>query len=284
MFGSRVRGIKMFDRYEPEPQDVAFVDTKHWWDLQGPLQEGRGPTARSNFIMLWKELEGLWNLTLSQEHLHGQYSHVIILRDDAFWLQDFNASHLLDLDGVKKNGSGSGDGGHLYCMLCEKSRAFIMDRVIEVKIIGITDYVFVLDRQAAETFGKSYSRLAWPALFGNEWLASYENNTVDNQVIDRSEQFYLLLAKFAEIEVIQVPASLMPMQRVAWLNNTLCLHKYCDSHWANVSWLHPESYMRLCPESSNNGSSQPWKRRQPNFTGFWLKRSLEKKIRCFHVL
>eukprot|EP00438_Fugacium_kawagutii_P017545 Skav228533 [mRNA] locus=scaffold1887:67132:68289:+ [translate_table: standard] len=259
MPGSRVAGIKLFDQYNTEPQDVTFVDTKHWWEVKLGPQKVRGPIARSNFILLWKELEGLWNLSLSEENLHGQYAYVMILRDDAFWLQDFNLTRLLDASGVHTKASGSGDNGRLYCMLCERSLGIrdwkSLGRVVNEEQPGINDYVFLLDRQAAATFGQCYSRIAQPALFGSAWLANFEKHMVNDgkreRLIDRSELFYLFLAKFAEIDVIQVPASLMPMQRVARLDGQMCLHKYCDSHLANISWLQPEKDMNLCTEAGH---------------------------------
>eukprot|EP00438_Fugacium_kawagutii_P026048 Skav215420 [mRNA] locus=scaffold356:629461:630264:- [translate_table: standard] len=238
MPGSMVGGIKLFDQYNTEPQDVAFINTTHWWDFKKGRQKGQGATARSNFILLWKELESLWDLAQSQERIRfKKYSHVMILRDDSFWFRDFNLSQLLRLGGVQKNESGSGQGGHLYSVLCETGQSHLRNG-------GINDWIFLLDRQAAETFGKSYSRLAQPAAFGNAWLQRYENNTE----VWNSETFYLFLAKFADIMVIEVPTYLLPMQRVASMDGHLCLYAFCDSHLPskNVPWLKPEDSMFTC--------------------------------------
>eukprot|EP00438_Fugacium_kawagutii_P031744 Skav206879 [mRNA] locus=scaffold5240:8878:10023:+ [translate_table: standard] len=234
MPGSRLVVNKVFDEYHETSEDAAFVDRNKFWPngFGSPKEQGR--IARSNFILLWKELESLWYLAQVEEHLHGHYSYVMILRDDAFWLQDFNLTKLLDLGGVTKPAAGSGDGGRLYSMLCERSEGGAPS--------GVIDYVLLLDRAAAESFGKCYSRLTWPTHFGKDWFTKYENDEVG----PISETFYLILARFADIQVIEVPASLMPMERVGWLDGRMCLHKYCDSHLerGSVPWLNPD--MPLC--------------------------------------
>eukprot|EP00438_Fugacium_kawagutii_P031745 Skav206880 [mRNA] locus=scaffold5240:11255:12313:+ [translate_table: standard] len=234
--GSRLAVNRIFDEYYEASQDMAFVNRNQFW--RNKRGAGDGETARSNFIMLLKELESLWYLALLEEHDHGPYSYVMILRDDAFWFQDFNISRLLDFGGVQKAIAGSTNKGHLYSQMCE---------TLEVPDpLGITDHVFLLDRPAAETFGKAYSRLAHPAHFGREWFTKYEKDEAG----DMSEHFYRILAEFTETQVTEVPAVLMPMQRVARFHGAMCLHKYCDSHLVNqsVPWLNPD--MPLCKSTN----------------------------------
>eukprot|EP00438_Fugacium_kawagutii_P019748 Skav227354 [mRNA] locus=scaffold1665:130689:131807:+ [translate_table: standard] len=244
MPGSRLVVNKIFDEYHEAPEDMAFVDRNQFW--RNKHGHGDGRTARSNFILLLKELESLWYLALSQEHLYGSYSYVMILRDDAFWFLDFSLSRLLDLGGVQR--TGSTNKGHLYTIMCET--------LAVPDPLGITDHVFLLDRPAAETFCKAYSRLAHPEHFGKEWLSKYEND----QAGDMSEHFYLILANFSGIQVIDVPAFLMPMQRVARLDGRMCLHKYCDSHLKSkrVPWLNPD--MPLCEPTQTSFVSRFWEK------------------------
>eukprot|EP00438_Fugacium_kawagutii_P033494 Skav232529 [mRNA] locus=scaffold319:33354:38059:+ [translate_table: standard] len=230
MPGSRLVVDKIFDDHHETSEDIAFVKgNKFWPDSHGP---GQGRFARRNFILLLKELENLWYRALLQEDLLGPYSYVMILRDDAFWFQDFNLNRLLGLGGVERTLASSTNKGHLYSMMCKN----IPDP------LGIIDYVFLLDRSAAETFGKCYSRLVHPAHFGHEWLAKYEHNEVGQN----SEHFYFILAKFAEIQVIDVPTSLLPMQRTAWLDGRMCLHKYCDSDVKSKDVQQRKPDMPLC--------------------------------------
>eukprot|EP00438_Fugacium_kawagutii_P019747 Skav227353 [mRNA] locus=scaffold1665:128519:129808:+ [translate_table: standard] len=247
MPGSRLMRNRIFDEHNLESQDVAFLDKNHFWKDDGGPYAGQGRIARSNFIMMWKELESMWYLALSQEHLYGSYSYVMILRDDAFWFRDFNLSWLLNVSGIEK-AAGSGAGGHLYSMLCHRAKGGRTD--------GVIDYVFLLDRPAAETFCKCYSRIARPALFEKEWLAKYENDKAGGI----SEHFYLVLAKFADIQIIEVPTYLLPMQRVARLNGRMCLHKYCDSRLKskNIPWLNPD--MPLCTPKAESFFSSFWKK------------------------
>ena len=112
---------------------------------------------------------------------------------------------------------------------------------------GLIDYIFLMDRAAAEVLCKSYSRLVWPALFGKEWFTKYQNNNAG----DGSEHFYLSLAEHCGIQVIEVPLYFIPMQRVGRLHGKLCLHKYCDAKIAskNIPYFHPD--MPLCKENLN---------------------------------
>eukprot|EP00438_Fugacium_kawagutii_P022214 Skav203947 [mRNA] locus=scaffold391:189933:197689:- [translate_table: standard] len=235
MPGSMVGGIKVFDQYNTEQQDVEFIDTTRWWDLT-ELHKGQGRIARSNLILMLKELESLWDIAQSRERLRSNYSYVMILRDDGFWFRNLDLSQLLRVGGVQKMGSGSGQGGHMYSVLCETGQ-------VHLRKGGINDWIFVLDRAAAETFGKCYSRLAHPATFGNTWLKS---GYADFTNVWNSETFYLFLAKFADIKVIEVPTFLLPMQRAALLDGKFCLYKICDSHSENVPWLEPERDMHMC--------------------------------------
>eukprot|EP00438_Fugacium_kawagutii_P029881 Skav202003 [mRNA] locus=scaffold269:579329:580414:+ [translate_table: standard] len=232
LLGSRLVVNKIFDEYYEASEDIAFVNRNRFW--RNKHGAGDGETARLNFIMLLKELEGLWYRALLEEIRYGPYSYVMILRDDAYWFQDFNMSRLLDLRGTEKTEAGPTNKGHVYSQMCE---------TLEVPDpLGLTDHVFLLDRPAAEIFGKAYSRLAHPAHFGREWFSKYERDEAG----DMSEHFYLILAEFTQTQVIEVPAVLMPMQRVARFHGAMCLHKYCDSHLPNQSipWLNPD--MPLC--------------------------------------
>ena len=233
MHGSRVVSSRIFEEHDKEPQDIAFIDRNTFWtDKKG----GRGETARTNFLMMWKELEQLWYLAQSQEHQHGPYSFVMILRDDNYWFQDFNLTKLLDIGGeLREVGNGN---GHLYSMLCG------LDTKQGGDTSGLIDYVFLMDRAAAEVLCKAYSRLVWPALFGQEWFRKYENNNLGGS----SEHFYLNLVQHSGIQVIEVPLYLMPMQRVGRLKGKMCLHKYCDAKIVskNIPLFHPD--MPLCKE------------------------------------
>ena len=234
MPGSKVVRSKIFEEHNKEPQDIAFIDRDAFWPGKGSL----GEAARSNFLMMWKELEELWYQAQSEEHQHGSYSFVMILRDDAYWFQDFNLTKVLDMGGRERL-PGNGQAGLLYSMFCDKDRQFGGDSS------GIIDYVFLMDRAGAEVFCKSYSRLVWPALFGRKWFTDYENNNAG----DGSEHFYLSLAEHSGIQVIEVPLYLIPMQRVGRLHGKLCLHKYCDAKIAskNIPYFHPD--MPLCKEN-----------------------------------
>ena len=100
-----------------------------------------------------------------------------------------------------------------------------------------------MDR-ATEVMCTSYSRLVWPALFGQEWFRKYESNNLGISC----EHFYLKLVQHTGLQVIEVPLDLMPKQWVGRLKGKMCLHKYCDAKIVsnNIPPFQPD--MPLCKE------------------------------------
>ena len=209
--GARIPFIKVFDRHDTAGQDESFIHPTHGKVMWGAL--GKGHIARNNFILLVKELEALWDVAEKEEKINKQqYSYVMILRDDAWWVKDFDLDLMLQKGGVRRT-TGHQNKGHLYSLLCKR-----------IVTKGIIDYAFVLDRTAAEIVGRSYSRIVRPADFGTTWLQLLNSGRCKN-----SENFFIQLANFTGLEVFEVPITLIPMQRAGRMNNSICLHKFCDS-------------------------------------------------------
>ena len=88
---------------------------------------------------MWKHLAILWQKAKEQEQMYGKYSHVIILRDDAYWFRDFNLTQMLELRGIERLPGRPGEG-QLYSVLCDKHHISGGDRH------GLMDYFFLVDR------------------------------------------------------------------------------------------------------------------------------------------
>merc|ERR1711879_1006954 len=84
----------------------------------------------------------------------------------------------------------------------------------------LVDYIFIASRSAAKVFIPWYNQLVNPGLYGDEWV--YRLNVSRN-----SEILAMHIAKQHHIWVKSVPPSLIPFQRVARFNNTLCWHHKC---------------------------------------------------------
>ena len=204
--GAKVPYARAFDRHDTATEDLSFIDkSMMWWRVK------YGRTARENFIRMLKELEMMWHAAQKEERKQRQqYSYVLIVRDDVWWLKDFDLDLLVRTGGVQK--AVGRNAGHVYSAPCKNRPTK-----------GLVDHVFLFDRSAAEIMGSSYSRIVRPGDFGRAWLEHLEAEKPKN-----SENFYMQLANFSGFEINEVPGALLPMQRTGRLNSTVCLHKYCD--------------------------------------------------------
>jgi len=193
--GAKVPYARAFDRHDTATEDLSFIDkSMMWWRVK------YGRTARENFIRMLKELEMMWHAAQKEERKQRQqYSYVLIVRDDVWWLKDFDLDLLVRTGGVQK--AVGRNAGHVYSAPCKNRPTK-----------GLVDHVFLFDRSAAEIMGSSYSRIVRPGDFGRAWLEHLEAEKPKN-----SENFYMQLANFSGFEINEVPGALLPMQRTGIL-------------------------------------------------------------------
>ena len=231
-FGADVGSSKVFNHYDTSLDDLSFISGN---DSVAPLWSGkkRGSIARRNFVHVHKEINMLWQQVEIQEKKKGagfQYSYVMFIRDDAYWLKDFDLDLMLQITGGRHHSAG----GQVFSLDCEPA-----SMRLDVHP-GLVDYLFLADRTAATIFGNLYKYLIRPGDFGTAW--------VDHLIRTRpynGETFYRQLTNFTGTDVTEVAAGLIPMQRVGRVGGRLCLHKTCDSKLTNegkivVPYLHPE--------------------------------------------
>jgi len=154
--GARVIFNHVFSEQDVDLAEKSFIDSDKFWPLQ------RGKIARNNFILMWKNLAILWQKAKEREHAYGRYSHVIILRDDAYWFRDFNLTQMLELGGIERL-PGRPGAGQLYSVLCDRKHLRGGDPR------GLMDYFFLVDRVAADIFCTTYERIIQPGRFGDDW-------------------------------------------------------------------------------------------------------------------
>jgi hypothetical protein len=232
-FGADVGSSKVFNHYDTSPDDLSFISGN---DSVARLWSGkkRGSIARRNFVHVHKEINMLWQQVEIQEKKKGagfQYSYVMFIRDDAYWLKDFDLVLMLQITGGRHH---SAAGGQVFSLDCEPA-----SMRLDVHP-GLVDYLFLADRTAANIFGNLYKYLIRPGDFGNAWVEHLIRTRPYN-----GETFYRQLTNFTGTDVTEVAAGLIPMQRVGRVDGRLCLHKTCDSKLTNerkivVPYLHPE--------------------------------------------
>ena len=233
-FGADVECSKVFNHYDTSPDDLSFINET---DSVAQLWHGleRGSIARRNFVHMHKEINMLWQQVETREKDLGagfQYSYVMFVRDDAYWLRDFDLDLMLNTIGGRRHSAAG--RGHVYSLDCEP-------RSMKWDIHpGLVDYVFLADRTAAQIFGNVYKYLVRPSDIGTSWVEHLIRTKPFN-----GELFYRQLVNFTGTEVIEVAAGLMPMQRVGRRNGRLCRHKTCDSQLTVegklvVPYLHPD--------------------------------------------
>ena len=157
--GARVIFNHVFSEQDVDLAEKNFIDTDiAFW----PRPERRGKTARNNFILMWRNLAILWQKAKKHENMHGKYSYVIILRDDAYWFRDFNLTQILELRGIERLPGRPGEG-QLYSVLCDETHISTGD------LGGLIDYFFLVDRVAADIVCTTYERIIQPTRFGDGW-------------------------------------------------------------------------------------------------------------------
>ena len=162
--GARVIFNHVFSEQDVDLAEKNFIDTDMaFW----PRPERRGKTARNNFILMWFAI--LWQKAKKYENMHGTYSYVIMLRDDAYWFRDFNLTQILELRGIERLPGRPGEG-QLYSVLCDETHISTGD------LDGLIDYFFLVDPVAADIVCTTYERIIQPPRFGDGW-ASFRKKT-----------------------------------------------------------------------------------------------------------
>lgn len=213
MFGADVGKSKVYNHTDPSLDDLSFIHGNNYglWNWSA-----RGAIARRNFVLMHKEINILWRQVETREKKIGagfQYSYVMFLRDDAYWLKDF------DLDLMLQIGNRTGRGQIFTMGGCNRASAkFDVRR-------GLVDFIFLVDRTAANIFGNIYKYIARPGDMGKSWLQHLNRTNFSD-----SEIFYRQLATFTGTEIIKVPVGLIPLQRVGRLHGHLCRYVACSPY------------------------------------------------------
>lgn len=217
--GGNLRRFDLFHDVNLTRNDVNFIMQSRWWK-ERPHRDGAA--ARRNIMKTFKPMQALWDAAKHVEELRGRYTHVMILRDDARWFAHF------DLNRIVARSTTLSQHAHGYALSCEPGRSSFSPGT------GIVDFVYLLERAAAEPFASFYTEI----MLGT-------NGT------QYSEAFVVALAKKYMVQFHEVPAGLFPFQRIGRVQDAdgrlrECLHYVCDSASEDVPYVKPERLWPLC--------------------------------------
>jgi len=145
-----------------------------------------------------------------------KYEYVMIFRDDANWLFDFDLDRLLRTGGEVRLDGKAG-------------RAFGLKRDVFHGQDVLCDFAVVAEREVAEPFGRFYRLMTDPGSMGVHLQAEGKYS---------SENYLYQVVKAFDIRWEQVPNALIPFVRSGRLNisgsTVLCQHKPLDLSFRGV--------------------------------------------------
>ena len=114
--GADITCSKVFNHYDTSGDDLSFINET---DSVARLWRGsgRGSIARRNFVHMHKEINMLWQQVETHEKEKGtgfQYAYVMFVRDDAYWLKDFNLGLMANTTGGRRHSAAG--RGHMYSL------------------------------------------------------------------------------------------------------------------------------------------------------------------------
>ena len=185
-------------------------------DLRFPVQsQGRGRVADANrnILRLFRALELLWWQMQSVEAAGGWlYDYAFFLRDDIWWIRNFNLSRLL-------LNSTAADA---YVLSCDARSPPMLPS-------ERNDHAVLLRRAHAAVYGEYYSSLFTPRMRA----CRVELSKKPFSRGCNSEEMFKWALTGAELRVREVGQALLPFQRSAHVRTqrgvVACFHKFCNS-------------------------------------------------------
>jgi hypothetical protein len=194
-------------------------------DLRFPMYDVR-PTAQSrtangnrNMLRLFMGLQLLWDAmrAVEDEQAADYYDYVILLRDDAMWLHDFDMDRLIQEDPT----------ADAYILSCNA-------RDPPMAPEEINDHGMVMKRNKAEPFGRYLDTLLRETDIEDCQKSVSESISKGGIRGCNSEMLLKWNIQYQNLKVKLVGQDLIPFQRAAHVrfdNGTIveCYHKYCES-------------------------------------------------------
>ena len=233
--------------FESDPRIVERLEMdkdlyRHFPSLDArPGKEAMAAVGNRNMLALFYNLEFLWWSVKSEEIMRGkEYDYVLIIRDDAVWLQDFDLEKILEY-GITK-GDGNQTMPDAYVLSCDARKPAMLSA-------ELCDHAILVRRPKAHIFARYFSQLTRVDLEKCHKMAQKEHGFPTNRGCN-SEMILQFIAKANRVTIQTVPQSLLPFQRAVPImhkNGTVeyCLHKFCQSNDLPLEFPKP---LRKCSE------------------------------------
>jgi hypothetical protein len=218
--GGNVGVIRMPAQVNLTRTGEQFKRNGKWWSQE---LHANSEHARENVAKMYQELDGLWTLAKEAEvKTNESYKFVMIFRDDANWLFDFDLDRLLRTGGEVRLDGKAGRAFGLKREVFQGKRSKRAPRVL-------CDFAVVAEREVAEPFGHFYRLMTDPGSMGVHLQAEGKHS---------SENYLYQVVKAFDIRWEQVPNALIPFVRSGRLNisgsTVLCQHKPLDLSFGGV--------------------------------------------------
>ena len=185
-----------------------------------PTFDSRNPNrtaaGNQNMIKLFNHQQYLWDTELRRvEKVHGDYDYIMIIRDDALWIKDFDLTKLLE----------SNPDADAYIQACDK-------RVPPMHVREVNDHGIVIKRKKADVVGRYLSSLA-----ATDRKACDSRSGLLPARGCNSEMLLNWILNQNGITVELVSQSLLPFERSLAVQTEdgrtqYCFHKFCQSYAA----------------------------------------------------
>lgn len=239
--GATARSVIVESDFHLDRQEYDFVVNARW---NGGRRAPAAKAARRSVARMMKMLDRQRKAVEDEEARSGKYDLVIVVKDDALWLERFDLRNILPSTCSSKDFASSG-----WSLLCENPYSTYQPTRGQ-----LTEHILIAGAGStgSHPFLSMYSILM-------EGSIKKDGPPMKNKYWDMSsyERFVSAVSDDYGINMTRVPPKLLPMQRGGHLRNKdgsvkVCLHAVCDaclngSH-GNVERLHPKHYYPVCSE------------------------------------
>ncbi|KAG7349222.1 hypothetical protein IV203_011819 [Nitzschia inconspicua] len=197
-----------------------------------PEYRRRTAISNRNMFKLYLGLQKLWekHLMTSEQYMGVKYDYVMILREDAMWLSDFNLQNLI----------ASNPNADAYVPSCDTGSP-------QLAPMAFCDHGIVMRREKAAVVGRYFQQLLEMDL--NKCHESVAGIALNNTGCN-SEMVFRWILEQNNVTVQTVPQSLLPFERSMVINlkqgrTETCIHKFCQSR---IDPLKVPSNLRICKD------------------------------------
>jgi hypothetical protein len=194
-----------------------------------PHAKDRTRIGNKNMIRLFLAIETLWDehVVKTEHELQQQYDYVLILRDDTYWIDDFDLERVIQTN----------PKADAYVLSCNARQPSMLPP-------ELNDHGILIKRSTAHVVGKYLtSMVRSPSASSKGYMLDECHKSVQRYVgSDRgcnSEMILKYILQKNNVTVQLVPQSVMPFERSVIVKHhqdvgsdsheEYCLHKYCQS-------------------------------------------------------